>query len=330
MATFLSNYFGRTTVLHGTRYLAVLNVLSRPLRAVRLVLHPKLGAYKSPMNTNIGISKPLSIAVMLACLNVGLANAALFDDKEARKKILEIDVREKTNHEAAMAAIADLKRNQAAIEKRLSAIEAIVQGGGLADMQNQVEQLKQEVALLKGDLEVANHQLEQSQQRQKDLYTDTDTRLRKIEGGATGNGTTPANPQTLPPPLVEPPDVKAFADANALSQSGKHKEAFNAFDAFLREHPTSKLVPEAMYGVGYSQFGLKNYKSSIATQQKLIAQHPDSAKVPDAKYSQANSQIQLGQISTAKKTLRDLIAKHPDAEITPAAQKRLKTLEAFK
>ena len=253
------------------------------------------------------------------------AHAALFDDKEARKKITEIDTREIAHHDKQQAAIA-------ALEKRIAAIEAIVQGPGFAEMQNQIEALKQEVAQLKGDLEVANHGLETTQQRQKDLYTDTDTRLRKIEGGAAGagnsSGSTPANP--TPPLVVESPDVKAFADANALSQSGKHKDAFNAFDAFLREHPTSKLAPDAMYGMGYSQFGLKNYKSSIATQQKLIAQYPDSAKVPDAKYSQANSQIQLSQITTAKKTLRDLIAKHPDAEITPAAQKRLKTLEAFK
>ena len=59
-----------------------------------------------------------------------------------------------------------------------------MQGQGFADMQNQIEALKQEVANLKGELEVASHGLETTQQRQKDLYTDTDTRLRKLESGA--------------------------------------------------------------------------------------------------------------------------------------------------
>ncbi len=250
------------------------------------------------------------------------AHAALFDDKEARKKITEIDAREIAHHDKQQAAIA-------ALEKRIAAIEAIVQGPGFAEMQNQIEALKQEVAQLKGDLEVANHGLETTQQRQKDLYTDTDTRLRKLESGMST--TTTETPAAAPaPPVVEDKDAKALADANALSQAAKHKEAFAAYDTFLKEHPTSKLAPDALYGMGYSQFALKNYKSAIATQQKVLDLHPESAKVPDAMFNMANSQIQLGQVTSAKKTLRDLVAKFPDAAVTPSAQKRLKALEAIK
>jgi tol-pal system protein YbgF len=274
----------------------------------------------------------LSLFALSSAFNT--AHAALFDDKEARKKILEVEAKEQSDHNAAMSAIAELKKSQAAMEKRIAAIEAIVQGGGLADMQNQIETLKQEVANLKGDLEVAQHNLDATQTRQKDLYTDTDTRLRKIEGGAAStapNASTSAPAAATPTqPATEEKDAKVLADANALSQSGKHKEAFAAYDAFLREYPTSKLAADALYGMGYSQFALKNYKSSIATQQKVLDLHPDSAKVPDAMYNMANGQIQLGQVSSAKKTLRDLIAKYPTATVTPSAQKRLKALEALK
>jgi tol-pal system protein YbgF len=252
------------------------------------------------------------------------AHAALFDDKEARKKITEIDTREIAHHDKQQAAIA-------ALEKRIVAIEAIVQGPGFAEMQNQIEALKQEVAQLKGDLEVAQHHLETTQTRQKDLYTDTDTRLRKLESGAPAPAPTAETPAATPTqPVIEDKDVKALADANALSQTAKHKEAFAAYDAFLKEHPTSKLAPDALYGMGYSQFALKNYKSAIATQQKVLDLHPESTKVPDAMFNMANSQIQLGQVTSAKKTLRNLIAKYPDATVTPSAQKRLKALEAIK
>jgi len=259
------------------------------------------------------------------------SHAALFDDKEARKKILEVEAKQQSDHSTAMAAIAELKKNQSAMEKRIAAMEAVVQGPGFADMQNQIEALKQEVANLKGDLEVASHGLETTQQRQKDLYTDTDTRLRKLEGGVAPTSSNGASGGVVPAqPAVEEKDVKAFADADALSKSAKHKEAFAAFDSFLKEYPNSKLAPDALYGMGYSQFALKNYKSAIATQQKVIDLHPDSAKVPDAMFNMANSQIQLGQVTSAKKTLRDLIAKYPDAAVTPSAQKRLKALEAIK
>ena len=268
--------------------------------------------------------------VALGLLGTSLVSqAALFDDKEARKKILEVETKSLANHDAQQSAISDLKKSQVAIEKRLAAIEAVIQGGGLVEMQNQIEALKQEVAQLKGDLEVVNHNLEATQQRQKDLYTDTDTRLRRIESGPVAATSNPAA-GTASSTATDEKDVKAFADAEALSQSAKHKEAFAAYDAFLKEYPTSKRAPDALYGMGYAQFALKNYKSSIATQQKLLEAHPDSAKAPDAMYNMANSQIQLGQVTNAKKTLRELISKHPNAEIIPSAQKRLKALEALK
>jgi len=262
----------------------------------------------------------LATALATGLLGVSLAShAALFDDTEARKKILDVEAK-------SQAGIAELKKSQAAIEKRLAAIEAVIQGQGLADMQNQIEFLKQEVAQLRGDLELASHNLEAAQQRQKDLYADTDTRLRRIEAGPVQA----SQPEPAPVQVVEDKDAKPYAEADALAKAGKHKEAFAAYDAFLKDYPTSKLVPDALYGMGYAQFALKNYKSSIATQQKLIDGHADHPKVADAMYNVANSQIQLGQVTNAKKTLKDLIAKHPNADVTPTAQKRLKALEALK
>jgi tol-pal system protein YbgF len=118
--------------------------------------------------------------------------------------------------------------------------------------------------------------------------------------------------------------------ANGLSKESKHKDAFNAYDKFLKDYPNSALAAEAAFGLGYSQYSLKNYKSAIATQQKVLDMHPESPKVPDAMLNMANSQIQLGLVPDAKKTLRDLIAKFPNADVTATAQKRLKALESIK
>ena len=47
MGTSVNTFFGRITALRGTHNLAVYHILSRFLRSVRLVLHPKLCIYKS-------------------------------------------------------------------------------------------------------------------------------------------------------------------------------------------------------------------------------------------------------------------------------------------
>jgi tol-pal system protein YbgF len=261
-------------------------------------------------------------------------HAALFDDKEARKKILEVETTMNSQDQANQTELANVKKN---FEQRLQAIEAITKGGGLMEMQNQIESLKQEVARLKGDLEVANHNVDATQQRQKDLYGDTDARLRKLESGATpaAAGSSDASaPQSTPvvaaAPAKNTQEYQLLELANGLSKESKHKDAFNAYDKFLKDYPNSTLAAEATYGLGYSQFALKNYKSAIVTQQKVIDLHPESPKVPDAMLNMANSQIQLGLVPGAKKTLRDLIAQFPNSEVTPTAQKRLKALEAIK
>lgn len=249
-----------------------------------------------------------------------LSHAALFDDKEARKKILDVEAHALSDHQAQQTQIE-------ALNKRIQQLESLVNSNGLLQMQNQIEGLKQENAQLKGDLEVVNHQLEQSQLRQKDLYTDTDTRLRQLEAVKT-NASSAATTEATP--TASQADAKSYAEADALLQSSKYKDAFSAFDAFLKAYPNSQFKADALYGMGYAQFGLKNYKSSIATQQKLLDAYEDHPKAPDAMYNMANSQIQLAQVSAAKKTLSTLVAKYPDATVTPDAKKRLKVLESIK
>lgn len=257
---------------------------------------------------------------LLVCLSVFTisAQAALFDDTEARKKILDVESEMQTNDQAQAAEIADLKQ-------RLQ-----VQTQSMLDMQNELELFRNEIAQLRGSVEVLQHALETADQRQKDLYTDTDSRIRALESGTSTINPDDPNAQVVEPGAVETEDIAAYKSAYALSQDAKHQEAFEAYDSFVKNYPDSQLMPDALYGLGYSQFALKSYKSSIVSQQKLLDNHPDNKKVPYALYSIANSQIQLGQVKSAKATLKKLIEDYPNADVIPNAKRRLKVLETIR
>jgi len=268
-----------------------------------------------------------------------VSHGALFDDTEARKRILELENKQTAEHDAQQKAITDLSRVQQSLDRRVQSLEALINGKGLLDMQNQLEQIRQDVAQLKGDLEVVTHQLDELRNKQNASYTDLDTRVRKLETLAQSvtNGQMPSVSNGAGSPAstdvksdVSQQESTAFAEADALNQAGKYKEAFNAYDAFLKSYSASKLAPDALYGMGYTQFALKSYKSSAATQQKFLDSYASHPLAANAMMSLANSQIQLGQIPAAKKTLKDLIANYPSAEVTPSAQKRLKVLETIK
>lgn len=65
---------------------------------------------------------------------------------------------------------------------------------GVIELMNQVESLNAELNRIRGELEVLNNGLENAQRRQRDMYLDLDTRLRRLEGSpdATGKAGAPS------------------------------------------------------------------------------------------------------------------------------------------
>jgi tol-pal system protein YbgF len=280
--------------------------------------------------------RKLILTIFLLCGFSQAVSAALFDDKEARQQILDLQQKSDSQNQATKATLDAIQKSQQALEQRVSKIETTLKSQGLVDLLGQVDRLNQELSKVKGQLEVVSHDIEVTQQRQKDLYTDVDGRVRKLESGtpvAASNAATPATQAANPAAISSPEnsaEQKDFDAAQALTKAGKHKEAFDAYDKYLQTFPNGKNSPEAMYLLGYSQFSLKNYKAAIATQQKMIKQFPDSPKQPDAYFNIANAQIQLADVDGAKKTLRDLLAKYPESEVAPNAKRRLSVLESIK
>lgn len=297
-----------------------------------------------------------------------VAHAALFSDNEARERVKELEQQVQAQNQATKATLDEIKKTQQALEQRLAEVENVVKGQGLMDMLSQIDHLNQELSKVKGQLEVATHNIEMGQQRQRDLYTDVDTRLRKIESGSapatpsqpglSDTGATGAPPNTETPgtpaasgapadassvtaavaPTLEPAapsagpgsEAKDFDNAQSLYQAGKYKEAFAAYEKFLQNYPNSSRAPEAQYALGYTQYSLKNYKAAMNTQQKLIKQYPTHARVPDAMFSIANSQIQLSDVEGAKQTLKTLLTRYPNSSVAPSAKKRLAVLDSIK
>jgi tol-pal system protein YbgF len=93
--------------------------------------------------------------------------------------------------------------------ERLDRIERQLEGRGLIDLLNQLEKLQGDVQQLRGEIEVQNHQLEEMQRRQKDLYLDIDRRLQQLEpgqpGGAAGVAPVPGGSDVSAPPAYQAP-----------------------------------------------------------------------------------------------------------------------------
>lgn len=266
----------------------------------------------------------MKISTVLTFLLTGLVLSqpayALFEDEKARERIIEVEKKVINNQQ-------DLSGKLSTVKQQLDELESLVKGQGLADLLNQIERLNRENAQLKGELELLTHQLQQIEAREKDLYVDTDTRLRAIEEDIQAQEEAAAAAQMAT--AQESEEDKQLNQANLLLEESAYKMAFEAFDQLIKDNPDYLRIDEAKYGLGKAQYSLKNYKSAIVTQEKLVKTHPDSVKAPDALLVIGNAQIQLGRVTAAKKTFKKVVQKYPDSEAVPTAKKRLKVLSAF-
>src|SRR5271155_372723 len=275
---------------------------------------------------------PAALALVLATQLAGVtARAGVFDDDEARHRIDVLKGR--------------VDQLESSLNQRLGALESTIKSQGLVDLLHDVEDIKADVAKLRGQYEVLTYELDQAQKRQRDLYLDLDGRLRKLEGttgagapaanaapsgpdggttGATGGVAPMAAAAHAPPGPADVATEQRTYDA-ALDQfkSGNFAAAVTSFQAFVRTYPRSPLAPSAIYWSGNAQYALKDFRGAIATQRQLLAAYPDSQKVPDAMLNIASCQVELGDTAGSRRTLEDLVAKYPTSEAAGKARQRL-------
>jgi len=205
-----------------------------------------------------------------------LANAGIFDDDEARKAIF--DVRAKID---------------ALSVKLESKIDTKADKTSALDLSSQNEQLRSEVAKLRGQIEVMSNDLAKLQQRQQDFYLDLDNRLRKVEPKRI---TVDGKEAT-----VDVNEQRAYDTALGLFKDADYKNAAAAFSNFTNNFPQSVYSGAANYWLGNSYYAQRDCKSAIPALQVLSKHFPDHPKTPDAMLNIAACHLELKDKIASKK-----------------------------
>lgn len=259
------------------------------------------------VRTRLTRARTLALAALLAAAPV--AAAAVFDDDIARARIQELRQR--------------FEAYQKSMDERLARIEAASgDRRAVLDLSSQIDAMRGDLAKMRGQVEVLLHQLENSDKRQKDLYVDIDTRLRKIEQVKEASPAAGAKPAADAAAVPEP-ETRAYEAALNQFKLGNYALAISAFQGFLVTYPSSKLAPSAQYWIGNAHYAQRDFKQAIAAQQRVISAWPDDAKAPDALLNIASSQEAMGDRRGAQKTLEGLMSRYPGSPAAASAKQRL-------
>jgi TolA-binding protein len=176
-------------------------------------------------------------------------------------------------------------------------------------LNGEISGLKQQIAELRGQLEVANFNLQTLQKRQQDLYVDLETRLKALEEGR----------QTGANPLAQAQNAQLEAEA-----AGAYEAAYNLYrDGKLKPAMTA---PNALFWLGMAQAKSGDSKAAQLSFRKLVDAYRQHDKAPDALRAMATLQLGAGDKKAASKTFKELVAGYPGTEAAKEAEKELKKL----
>lgn len=229
-----------------------------------------------------------------------------------------------------------------ATDARLGRIERQLDARGLVDMSNRIEQLQRDVQQLRGELEVQNHALKEMRRRQKELYLDTDRRLRQLEAAPTvpaanlaapaeemsASDVTPGAVAAMPPPVASGQGEKAAYDmAYALLNDRRYPDAARAFGQFVTAYPESDYTDNARYWLGETWLVMGEHKNAMDAFVELVKMHPDSDKLPGARLKIGYIHYENQDWAAARKELNALIVDYPDTTVAREANNRLQRMK---
>lgn len=116
------------------------------------------------------------------------------------------------------------------------------------------------------------------------------------------------------PPSARPQDEYDLAYGYVL-----HKDyglAEQAFNEFLRKHPNERLVPDAQYWLGESQFQQQRYSEAAKAFLVVLTKHERASKAPDSLLRLGQSLAALNKKEAACATLAEVGRKYPKASAT--------------
>lgn len=205
-----------------------------------------------------------------------------------------------------------------------------------------LQQLQDEVRMLRGQVESQQYELNRMKREQEDRYRDLDRRISLLmTGGATGPALSTASPVDEPPaaapepapvtPSSVPPTVpapsaapaggdQAYQAAFSLVRERKFDQAAEAFERFVLDYPASPRQANAHYWLGEIYLAQRKLEGSQKSFTQVVESFPNSPKVPDALYKLGVLNDQLGNAAESTRYMERVMREYPNSSAARLAQ----------
>jgi tol-pal system protein YbgF len=213
-------------------------------------------------------------------------------------------------------------------ERRLAAIERVVNNRSLVDMTQQVAELERRADVLQGQTETLEYDATNTADRQRQLYADLDARIQDLEAKVSNVSVMEGGslaPGQLPMPGGS--DRDNYQAAFELLKEQRYEPAAIAFEQFLISYPDSELADNAQYWLAESHYVTKKYDDALVAFKVVIDEYPRSRKVPDALLKIGYCNYELKRWEDARASLGKVREDYPETTAARLAGQRLERMD---
>lgn len=263
---------------------------------------------------------------------------------------------------AAEDNLSPTERRLQAAESKLTLMQRRLDALNTTRFDDDNARLRDEMRILRGDVEKARFDMQQSERRAKDLYQDLDRRMQTLEsrgsapqqtspysGGYSG-GFTPSAPSAgvIAPPALpsgpsssggvavisqgagSPEEEGAYLASFDLLKGGKYDEAIRGFKGVLDKYPQGRYADNAAYWMGEANYVKRDYNAALAAFQTVVNTYTSSPKVPDAALKSGLTLLELKRTDEGRAALQQVIQRYPTSNAAKLATSKLAALDAKK
>lgn len=208
------------------------------------------------------------------------------------------------------------------------ASSATAGAAGVYELVLQIEQLQNEIASLRGQLEEQQAEMLTAKEEQRLRYLDLDRRINKLAEAQAKQPTPAANqPNTeqqssaAAVPVADKPkgplnDKQLYDLGRDRLKNKEYVSAMEPFQKIIDTYPDSDFVPYAHYWLGELLMALDepNLEKAKDHFRQVVKHYPTHEKMPATLFKLGKVQHLLGDDSTAKLTLKRLQIQYPESE----------------
>lgn len=205
-----------------------------------------------------------------------------------------------------------------------ASVTALPAATDTSSLQQQVAQLQQVVAGLKGLLEIQGNQLQQLQLQMQSLQQG---RSPQSNSNAVMPAPTAAHSTTSHPATKQGGEHAVYESAYALVQNKQYQQATQAMQAYLKKYPSGQYTVNAHYWLGELYAISGDQKKALNEFNTVVSQYPQSNKAPDAMLKLGMIAYGENQYAQAKVWFSQINSKYANSSAARVASQELLQLQ---